>query len=164
MVIDMKNPYKSETGCCPKFNPKKWQNKTVKWKNKLFVKARVKSFFHIPLNFGRVIGKLYEKIDKADAYSKEILMLSDENSLWGSNLYIEVKKRVKDTKIKKISGTFITKVFEGPYKDIKKWIKIMDVFVESKGKKIKKLYFFYTTCPKCAKHYGKNYVVLIAKI
>ena len=26
------------------------------------------------------------------------------------------------------------------------------------------LYFFYTTCPKCAKYYGKNYVVLVAQV
>ncbi|MHC4509420.1 MAG: hydrolase [Planctomycetota bacterium] len=26
------------------------------------------------------------------------------------------------------------------------------------------MYFFYTTCPKCAKVYGKNYTVLLAKI
>jgi hypothetical protein len=24
--------------------------------------------------------------------------------------------------------------------------------------------FYYTTCPKCAKRYGKNYVVLLAQI
>ncbi len=24
--------------------------------------------------------------------------------------------------------------------------------------------FFYTTCPNCAKHYGKNYVVILAQI
>jgi hypothetical protein len=29
---------------------------------------------------------------------------------------------------------------------------------------MEKLYFFYTTCPKCAQVYGKNYVVLLAKI
>jgi len=27
-----------------------------------------------------------------------------------------------------------------------------------------KLYFGYTTCPSCAKAYGKNYVVLFAKV
>jgi len=26
------------------------------------------------------------------------------------------------------------------------------------------MYFFYTTCPTCAKHYGKNYVVGVAKV
>jgi len=29
---------------------------------------------------------------------------------------------------------------------------------------MEKLFFFYTTCPKCAKAYGKNYVVLLAKV
>jgi len=26
------------------------------------------------------------------------------------------------------------------------------------------MYFFYTTCPKCAKKYGKNYVVILAEV
>jgi len=25
-------------------------------------------------------------------------------------------------------------------------------------------FFYYTTCPKCAKHYGKNYVVAFAEV
>jgi hypothetical protein len=29
---------------------------------------------------------------------------------------------------------------------------------------LKKLYFSYTTCPACAKAYGKNYVVLFAQV
>lgn len=33
-----------------------------------------------------------------------------------------------------------------------------------KGRTLEKLYFGYTTCPKCAKAYGKNYVVLFAKV
>ena len=64
----------------------------------------------------------------------------------------------------KISGTFLSKVFEGHYKDAGKWAKEMKDYVNSKGKKIKKLYFFYTTCPRCAKAYGKNYTVILAKI
>lgn len=40
----------------------------------------------------------------------------------------------------------------------------MNDFVKSKGKEVKKLYFFYTTCPKCAKHYGQNYTVLVSQI
>jgi hypothetical protein len=40
----------------------------------------------------------------------------------------------------------------------------MKVHVASKQKAMQKLYFFYTTCPKCAKAYGKNYVVLLAQI
>jgi hypothetical protein len=45
-----------------------------------------------------------------------------------------------------------------------KWIRYMNSFVTSKGKTAKKNYFFYTTCPKCAKFYGKNYVVILAEV
>ena len=37
-------------------------------------------------------------------------------------------------------------------------------YVKAKRRELKKMYFFYTTCPKCAKVYGKNYVVLFAKV
>jgi len=40
----------------------------------------------------------------------------------------------------------------------------MEAYVAKKGKQLKKIYFCYTTCPACAKAYGKNYVVLFAQI
>ena len=58
----------------------------------------------------------------------------------------------------------MAQVFEGPYKNIRHWVKQMTDYVRQQGKELKKLYFFYTTCPKCAKYYGKNYVVLLAQI
>jgi hypothetical protein len=91
-------------------------------------------------------------------------MLVDENSKWGADIYIEVSKEVPTVKMVTMSGTFLTKVFEGPYKYIGAWAKEMDAYVKSKGKTIDKLYYFYTTCPKCAKVYGKNYVVLFAQV
>ena len=58
----------------------------------------------------------------------------------------------------------MTKVFQGPYKDAPKWVKQSEEYVKQKGESIKKLYFFYTTCPNCAKYYGKNYTVAFAQI
>ena len=69
-----------------------------------------------------------------------------------------------DVQMARISGTFMTKIFEGPYWNAGKWTKEMDVYVKKKGKKIKKMYFYYTTCPKCAKYYGKTYTVIFAQI
>jgi len=63
-----------------------------------------------------------------------------------------------------ISGTFLTKVFEGPYQNVGKWVEEMKGYVKGKGKNLKKMYFSYTTCPNCAKAYGKNYVVLFAQV
>ncbi len=92
------------------------------------------------------------------------LCSSDENSLWGADVYIAVSKAVPGAEMARISGTFLTKVFEGPYKNVRNWVKEMMRYVQSKGKGLRKLYFFYTTCPKCAKFYGKNYTVLLAQV
>ena len=155
---------KSETGCCPRFDPKPWEDKEITWKDKLFLKDKVRSIFHIPLNFGQVMVRSMEKIKNADALSPTPLMLSDENSLWGADVYIEVSKEVPSAEMAKISGTYLTKVFEGPFQNIGKWVKEMKEYVKSKGKEMKKMYFYYTSCPACAKYYGKNYVVILAQI
>ncbi len=154
----------SETGCCPRFNPEPWDEKEITWQDELFIKDKVRSFLHIPLNFGKVMVKNMEKIMAAGALAPEPLMLSDEESLWGADIYIAVSKEVPGAEMQKISGTFLTKVFEGSYKNAGKWAKEMKDYVESKGKEIKKMYFFYTTCPSCAKYYGKNYTVILAMI
>ena len=154
----------SETGCCPRFNPQPWDEKEITFQDKLFVKDHVRSFFHIPLNFGKVMVKNMERIKEAGALVPLPLMLSDEKSLWGADIYIAVAKEVPGAEMAKVSGTFLTKVFEGPYKDVKKWIKEMRTYVESKARKIEKMYFFYTTCPKCAEYYGKNYVVILSQV
>ena len=154
----------SETGCCPKFNPEPWDEKEVTFKDRLFVKDHVRSFFHIPLNFGKVMVRNMEKIQQAGALAPEPLMLSDEKSLWGSDIYIAVTKDIPDSQMIRISGTFLTKVFEGPYKNDGKWAQEMTAYVKTKAKEIRKMYFFYTTCPKCAEFYGKNYTVILAQV
>ena len=154
----------SETGCCPRFNPEPWDEKEIVFEDKLFLKDHVTSFLHIPLNFGKIMVKNMEKIMQADALASEPVLLSDEKSLWGADIYIAVEKEIPESQMVKISGTFLSKVFEGPYKNAGKWSKEMTDHVKSKASQIKKLYFFYTTCPKCAKYYGKNYTVILAQV
>jgi len=153
-----------ETGCCPRFDPDPWEEKEVTWQDRLFVKDQVRSFLHIPLNFGKVMVRNMEKIEKAGALDLEPMVLSDDKSLWRTDVYIAVSKEVPGANMEKISGTFMTKVFEGPYKDAGKWVKSMKEHVTSKGKQIKRLYLFYTTCPKCAKAYGVNCTVVLAQV
>jgi len=154
----------TSTGCCEPFDPKPWENKTIVWKKKIFVKDHVTSFLHIPLNMGNIIVRNLALIEKAKAKAPHQLMLTDEKSMWGADIYIDVAKNVPGAEMVTLSGTFLTKVFEGPYQNAGTWGKEMTEYVEKKGKILKKLYFSYTTCPKCAKAYGKNYVVLFAEI
>jgi hypothetical protein len=152
------------TSCCPPFDPTQWDEKEIVWDNKLFVTDHILSFYHIPLTLNGKAAKNIKLILKAQADVPDYLMLVDENSKWGADIYIEVSKDVPRAKMTSLSGTFLTKVFEGPYKNIGIWAKDMDDYVKSKDKTINKLYYFYTTCPKCAKAYGKNYVVLFAQV
>lgn len=153
-----------ETGCCKRFIPDPWMDKQVNFENRLFLKDHVTSVFHIPLNYGKVMKRDMELIENAGAKPAESLMLTDENSLWGSDIYIEISKPIPGADVVKIPGTFLSKVFEGSFSEIGQWTEEMKAFVESTGKVMKKLYFFYTTCPACAKAYGKNYIVLLAEI
>jgi len=160
----MDNQTIKSTGCCEPFNPEPWQEKEIIWNSKIFVKDHVTSIFHIPLNMGKKIIKNMGLIEKTGAKSAYQLMLTDEKSIWGADIYIDVAKDVPGAQMATLSGTFLTKVFEGPYQNTGKWAQEMAEYVKSKGKELKKLYFSYTTCPCCAKVYGKNYVVLFAQI
>lgn len=156
-------PY-DQQGCCPRFDPAPWEDAELAWDNRLFVKDRVVSFLHIPLNYGAVMKRNADKINALGAFPDPAVILTDENSLWGADIYVGVTREIPGANMTRISGTFISRVFEGPYRDVKKWIAEMERHVRDKGKTLRKLYFFYTTCPSCAKKYGKNYVVLLAQV
>ena len=152
------------TGCCPPFDPAPWQDRRVVWNDKLFVTDHVRCLFHVPLNMGARMTRNQRLIDAAQAVPEQPLMLSDMRSPWGSDLYIDVTRPVPGAQMTTLSGTFLTKVYEGPYRDAGTWAADMRRHVEGKKQQLEKLYFAYPTCPRCAKAYGKNYVVLFAKI
>lgn len=153
-----------ETECCPKFDPAAWDKTSLRWSEKLFLKDHVTSLFHIPLNFGAVMKRSVAKLEAAGAKAPAMVVLSDENSLWGADVYLEATRNVPGARMATITGEFLSKVFEGPYQNMGAWCKEMEAYVAAQGKFASKLFFYYTTCPKCAKKYGKNYVVLLAQV
>ena len=154
----------AEKECCPPFDPGPWQDRWVTLDGKRFVKDRVRSFLRVPLNFGAVMARNMAKIQQAGAEKAGMLVLSDENSLWGADVYLEVAKDVPGAEMAAISATCLAQAYEGAYRNIPQWIADLKRRVAAKGKGLKKLYFYYTTCPVCAKKYGKNYVVLFAQV
>ena len=154
----------SKHECCPKFDPAPWDDKMFQWDQKKFVKDKVFTLFYMPMNFGSVVRRLFKKIQKAGAELPDYMGLSDHTSKWNMDLYLAVDKEVPDTQNVTLSGTFYSKVYEGPFKETGKWCKDFEDYTKSKGLKIKKWYMWYTTCPKCAKKYGKNYVVIVGQV
>ena len=106
-----------------------------------------------------------EAIEAANAVDTEqVIVMSIDPSAWRAEHYFAVTRDVPGQEMVRLSGNYMTKVFEGPYKNAPQWEKEMQAYVRSKGKQPGKVYFFYTTCPKCAKAYGKNYVIGIAEV
>ena len=152
------------TNCCPRFKPEGWDKQVLHFKDKLFIKAETRSIFHIPLNIGSVFTQTLKAIDSAEAQeTNQFIVLSHDLSAWRSEHYFSVSRDVPGQDLVQLNGEYLTRVFEGPYRKIPVWEKEMEDFVVNKGVRLKKIYYFYTTCPKCAKFYGKNYVVAVAE-
>jgi hypothetical protein len=150
--------------CCPKFDPAPWDGKLFTWDRKKFVKDRVFTMFHIPVNFGAVMRRLVPKVEGAGAMSPEAMGLSDHTSKWNMDIYLAVTKPVDGADNVTLSGQFLSKVYEGDFKRTGEWCKDFAAFAEGKGLAVKKLFMWYTTCPKCAKKYGKNYVAVVGEV
>ncbi|MDP4267741.1 MAG: hypothetical protein Q8880_09965 [Bacteroidota bacterium] len=160
----MENKRENNSVCCPPFDPTPWDDKVFDWENKKFIKDKVFTLFYMPVNFGQVMKRLDMKVKSADVSIPDYLCLSDHTSKWNMNVYLAVDKEIQGSENLLISGKFYSKVYEGPFSNTGKWCKDFENSAEAKGMKIKKMYMWYTTCPKCAKKYGKNYVVIIAEI
>jgi hypothetical protein len=153
-----------EKECCPRFDPIPWDNKTFDWQGKKFIKDKVFTLFFMPLNFGQVITRMMNKADKAGAKLENNLCLSDHTSKFNMDIYLAVDREIPGAENTTLSGKFLSRVYEGDFKDTGKWCKDFEEYVKSKNIEIKKWFMWYTTCPKCAKKYGKNYTVIIAKL
>jgi hypothetical protein len=154
----------TETGCCALINPADWDNRTYEWDNKKFIKEHVIAFLHMPLTYGKAGKRIDTALDAAEAHADPPLWLTYDTSAWGSDLYAAVDKEVPGADNVTLSGRFITKVFEGPYKETGTWMNEMNAYVRGQGEEVEQIYAFYTACPGCARHFGKNYVVLFAKV
>ncbi|MFA6922717.1 MAG: hydrolase [Bacteroidales bacterium] len=160
----MTSKTEQNTECCPKFDPIPWDDKMFEFENKKFIKDKVCTFFYMPMNFGKAMKRLDEKVKTAGAKMPDFLCLSDHTSKWNMDLYLAVDKEISGAENTTLSGKFFSKVYEGPFKDTGKWCKDFEAIAKSKGLKIKKMFMWYTTCPKCAKKYGKNYTVIISQV
>lgn len=153
-----------EPECCPPFDPAQWDEKILIWENKPFVKDHVFTFLHIPVNFGQVMRRLDKAISSSGAIIPDSICLSDHTSKWNMDVYLAVDRMVPGTTNAALSGKYYSRVYEGPFKDTEKWCNDYKTKVADKAMTIKKWYMWYTTCPKCAKKYGKNYVAIICEV
>lgn len=155
--------------CCPKFNVDKWDKRTLNWNSKKFIKDSMPEFFHIPIPsmIDKKITRMWSAVEACGAASadkEDTLILFRDPTPFKGEIYISVEKDVPSENNIEISGTFVSRVFDGGYNDIPKFVKEMDNYLAETEKKAKDYYIHYAYCPKCAEKYGSNYMILFAKI
>lgn len=77
---------------------------------------------------------------------------------------MSVTDKVDEAKNTTLTGTFMSKVFDGKYNMIPKYIKEMNLYLKALNKKSKTYYVHYAYCPTCAEKFGHNYIVLFAQV
>lgn len=152
-----------EFECCPPFDPIPWDDQIFSWDQKPFIKDKVFTMFYMPVNFGSVMTRMNKLVEKANTQIPDWLCLSDHTSKWNMDLYLAVEKAIPGAENVLLSGTFYSRVYEGNFKQTEEWCRDFEKHAAMKELAIEKWYMWYTTCPKCAKKYGKNYVVIIVK-
>lgn len=166
MTLPLTYTDRNDTGCCAVPNIQDWDEKILEFVEQKFIKGYTKSALFVPLNMGKVMTELHQKASSAGAMMppKEAMILSRDLSPWKAEHLYAVTKPVEGAENLTLSGKFVTKVFEGPYKEAKNWHSALSELGKKNGGDGRENYLFYTTCPNCAKVYGKNYVIGFSRI
>ena len=129
------------------------------------MRATTRSLLHVPINMGTVFTRVQQNIEDAGAAPLDgYLVLSRDLSSTEAEHLFAVSRDVPQEEMVTMSGEYMTRVFEGPYRHAKNWVHDMEVAAEAAGHTAKRVFMFYTTCPKCARAYGKNYIIGVAEI
>ncbi|HLM84283.1 MAG TPA: hydrolase [Candidatus Bathyarchaeia archaeon] len=159
--------------CCKILSPAEWDKKEIVWRDKPFLKSHYFAFLHVPVNIGAKISEGMKKIDEA-GLGAEQMVLSKNDGIFGADILIPIKNKTDIFEVDLITGRFLTRLFEGHYGDMRKWIRETRIWCREKqglaagrgkGWESEEFIFWYATCPKCAKKRGdKAQVVVFAKV
>ncbi len=79
--------------CCPQFNPEKWNEKSINWEKKPFIKETMMTFFHMPFpsSIGKKIRKMWnlaEDSKKNISDKTDALVLFMDPNAFKSEMYL----------------------------------------------------------------------------
>ena len=158
----MQNP--NEEICCPRFDPDQWHGKILDWGQKPFVRTRVWCFFFMPLTLGSAMRRLDEQIRQAGGTFVDAMALSEHTSPFTMWQYLAVDRPLPGMDNVPFNGRYRVWVFEGPFEKTGDWMRQAETDSKAERQQITRWFMWYTTCPKCAKKYGKNYVAVFGQL
>ena len=149
-------------------DPAPWNEKTSEWKRKPFLVKRIPQLFHVPLPgaYAKAIGSLYAEAQEHGIAcdQKDFFMLTRDISAWKAEILLGVSESKAGLDMHDLDGTFVSKVFDGPFNKIPAYLEEMKAFLNKEGKSARDCYFWYPYCPKCAQKYGHNWIIIFAQV
>gem|GEM_PF-227136 len=164
-AVKEKKP-RAKDQCCKDIDLGKWHLKKVKWRRKPFYVVRYGTFFHIPLGIGKAMTDGMSAVTKKYHTAYPELWLSKDTGMFSAKMMFAVDRAsTSDPEIEELTGTFVSRGFQGPYSQIGNFVRVFREQVMQKyGKKPMELYFWYANCPKCAKKQGGPKTVIFGRI
>lgn len=154
------------TGCCPVPDVGAWDRTVVHFADKPFIRRYSRSLFYVPVTLSSALAAAHREAEAAGATMPptQAMILSRDISPFRAEQLYAVTHPVPGSDNVTLDGDFASRVFDGPYRDAGRWNAAIRDYATSSGRTPAEVYFFYTTCPRCAKAYGHNYVVALARL
>lgn len=149
---------------CPRLVREEWDRQTHPWDKKPFYALPYRSFFGWPLNLARQTAAAVDLLSKRGLLDSVPINFAVNEQARGGTLLIAIKRHVKDLETRAISGQFMSFFFEGKYPERPHWIRQVYRYGRANHLNFQELYFWYATCPTCAKKQGYAQVVIFGKI
>jgi hypothetical protein len=101
-----------------------WDDKVYVWDRKPFIKDSVRQIFHMPMPWevNRTMTRMWRAAQTAQVApaGQEFLILAHDPSPWRSDFYMTVTREIPGAENVQLTGTFLSKVFDGPYNAVPK--------------------------------------------
>jgi len=121
------------TARCPKFDPIGWDGRHLSFHDQPFVRATTRSLVHDPFNMGQVLTRVQGHIEDAGAQDPDhISDLSRDQSATEDEHFFRVTGDVPGENMIRLSGDFITRVFEGSNRQANNRVHEMETATEEK--------------------------------
>lgn len=146
---------------CADIDKKIWHNRELDFSGSFFYAISTPMFLHLPVRIARDVQKAAQNI-KAKNY-KLIFppMILCKDALFKGQILVKVENYNKDDPniVRFTDSIFYSYVFTGPWKKLAG--ETIKIIITQKIGNIRNIYFWYITCPVCAKEKGEKTVILI---
>ncbi len=156
-------PAPEEACVCPRLDPAQWEGTRHAWKDRPFVVEPYRAIAHIPLGITGKLERIMPDLKARGLLADPVQVLFRNERFFGGELWIALSREEPGLATRRISGEFLSKYFEGQYRQAGQWYRQAAEACRAAGTEAAELLAWYATCPKCAEKLGHVQAVIFAR-